>query len=59
MWEINGQIHREYGDKFKLKDKVYQVVGTDCARSEIECVTVPFDNKYYWFKQIGRKLQVA
>lgn len=53
MWVKDGQAHREYGDKFQLRDKLYQVVGNDYARSEIECVTIPFDNKYYWFKQVG------
>ena len=52
MWELNGHVQREYGDKFKIKDKVFQVVGTDGTRDEIECVTIPFDNKYYWFRQI-------
>lgn len=56
MWKMNGETHREYGDRFILNNIKYQVVGIDSTRNEIECVTIPFDGDYYWFKEVGDSL---
>lgn len=43
-----------FPEHFTFKGKEYHVIGTDVSRDEIECQTVPFDNRYYWFKVCGR-----
>lgn len=40
----------EFGTKFMYKGRQFKVVGQDIANMEIEAVTVPFDEKYYWFR---------
>lgn len=42
-----------YGTEFDYEGQRYCVIGTDVSRNEIECQTVPFDEKYYWFKVTG------
>ena len=42
-----------YGTEFDYEGKRYCVIGTDVSSNEIECQTVPFDEKYYWFKVTG------
>ena len=43
----------QYGTHFIYEKQEYCVIGTDCSSNEIECVTVPYDNKIYWFKVVN------
>lgn len=43
----------KYGSSFICDGKEYDVVGEDPGRNEIECITIPFDGNFYWFRVLG------
>lgn len=40
----------EYGTIFEYDDVKYIVVGQDIGENEIECISIPNDRCYCWFK---------
>ncbi len=44
----------KYGTHFIYNGKEYCVVGDDSGRNEIECISVPQDDRYYWFEVIDK-----